>query len=242
MAGDSPEVVVILAAGRGSRLAGEESLPKPLARVGGQPIVWRVLESFARIGVGEAIVVLGFRGDEVRRGIESGEPGLTVRFVDNPRWRLANGLSVLAARDAVAGRSFFLSMADHVFEPALLQSLARAAIPREGLILAVDRKLDQIFDMDDATKVRTADERIAEIGKQLTRFDAVDTGLFACSPGLFSALERAAAGNAEGDCSLSDGVTALAESGLAAVHDIGDVTWQDVDTPASRAHAEKLFG
>ena len=233
----APEIVVVIAAGMGTRLHCDAGLPKPLLQLGGRPIGLRVLDRFAEAGVREAIVVVGYRAAEVADGIRAGAPALPVTFVENPRYRMSNGLSVLAAADAVGAKPFFLSMADHVFEPSLIRGLGRAALPEGGLILAVDRKLDQIFDEDDATKVRTEGERIVEIHKNLKTFDAVDTGLFACTPALFEAIRRAAASRADGDCSLSDGVKALAAGGRATVHDIGDGWWQDVDTPEAMEHA-----
>ena len=240
---DSPlaaHVVVVIAAGMGTRLKCDQDRqgpPKPLLELGGRPLVLRVLDRFAEAGVREAIVVIGYRADEVRAGIEAGAPALPVTFALNPRYRMSNGLSVLAASEAVGDRPFFLSMSDHVFEPSLIQGLGRATLPEGGLVLAVDRKLDRIFDEDDATKVRTAGGRIVEIGKGLAAFDAVDAGLFACSTALFEAIRRAAAARPDGDCSLSDGVRALAAGGRALVHDIGDGWWQDVDTPEAMAHA-----
>jgi choline kinase len=236
-----PDVAVILAAGTGSRLRSDRGVPKPLLQLHGRPLVLRVLDRFAEAGVNEAVVVLGHRAGEVRAGIEAGRPGLSVRFASNPRFLMSNGLSVLAAREAVGGRSFFLSMSDHVFERSLIDGLGRAPLPEGGLVLAVDRKLDRIFDMDDATKVRSEAGRIVGIHKQLEQFDAVDTGLFSCTPALFDAIEAAAARHPEGDCSLSDGVKTLAASGLALVHDIGDGRWQDVDTPEMAAEAEQRF-
>jgi choline kinase len=231
------DVVVVIAAGMGTRLKCDEGLPKPLLSLGGRPLALRVLDRFAEAGVREAVVVVGYRAGEVRAGIAGGAPALPVTFVENPRYRMSNGLSVLAASGAVGERPFFLSMADHVFEPSLIRGLGGAALPDGGLVLAVDRKLDRIFDEDDATKVRTVSGRIVEIHKNLKAFDAVDTGLFACTPALFAAIREAAAARADGDCSLSDGVKALAASGRALVHDIGDGWWQDVDTPEAMAHA-----
>jgi choline kinase len=236
------DLVVVIAAGTGSRLKGETGPPKPLLELGGRALILRVLDRFAEAGVTEAVVVVGFRADEVRAGVLAGEPGLPVSFVENPRYLMSNGLSVLAAREAVGSQPFFLSMADHVFEVSLIQGLAAAPLPADGLVLAVDRKLETIFDMDDATKVRTAGDRIAAIGKQLDEFDAVDSGLFACTPALLDAIEAAASQREDGDCTLSDGVTAMVESGRARIHDIGAGRWQDVDTPGALAHAEKLFG
>jgi choline kinase len=242
MAGGAPDVVVVIAAGTGSRLNSDQGVPKPLLELGGRALILRVLDRFAEAGVTRAVVVVGYRAAEVRSGVEAGSPALPVTFVENPRYLMSNGLSVLAAREAVGGRPFFLSMADHVFDASLIRGLARAALPAAGLVLAVDRKLDAIFDMDDATKVRTDQGRIAAIGKQLDEFDAVDTGLFACAPELFEFIEAAAATREDGDCTLSDGVTQMVASGRALVHDIGDGRWQDVDTPAARDHATKLFG
>jgi 1L-myo-inositol 1-phosphate cytidylyltransferase len=237
-----PSTVVILAAGRGSRLKSDQGPPKPLLPLAGRPLIMRVLDRFAAAGVAEAIVVVGHRGDEVWAGVIGGAPPLPVTFVENDRWELSNGLSVLAAREAVGGRPFFLSMSDHIFDASLIDGLAGAALPADGLVLAVDRKLDRIYDMDDATKVRTAGDRIVAIGKQLDEFDAVDTGLFACAPALFDALAAAASAHPEGDCSLSDGVTALVAGERAVVHDIGAGRWQDVDTPGAAEHAARLFG
>ena len=242
MSGAVPNVVVVIAAGTGSRLKSDQGVPKPLLELGGRALILRVLDRFAEAGVAEAVVVVGYRADEVRAGVEAGDPPLPVTFVENPRYLMSNGLSVLAAREAVGGRPFFLSMADHVFEASLIRGLAAAPLPDAGLVLAVDHKLDTIFDMDDATKVRTDRDRIAAIGKQLDDFDAVDTGLFACTPELFGFIEAAAATREDGDCTLSDGVTRMVASGRALVHDIGDGLWQDVDTPEARDHATKLFG
>jgi len=237
----APSVVVVIAAGTGSRLRSDEGPPKPLLVLGGRPLILRVLDRFAEAGATEAVVVVGHRAEEVRAGVEAGAPALPVTFALNPRFLMSNGLSVLAAREAVGDRPFFLSMADHVFEASLIRGLAATPLPGGGLVLAVDRKLGTIFDMDDATKVRTDGDRIAAIGKQLEEFDAVDTGLFACTPELFGFIEAAAAAREDGDCTLSDGVTVMVASGRALVHDIGGGLWQDVDTPGAVAHAEKLF-
>lgn len=238
---ESPKVVVIIAAGTGSRLRSDEGPPKPLLELKGRPLVIRVLDRFLEAGISRAVVVVGYRADEVRAGVEAAGLPMEIRFVENPRYLMSNGLSVLAAKGAVGGEPFFLSMADHVFEASLINGLAGAQIPEDGLVLAVDRKLDRIYDEDDATKVKTDDGKIVEIHKELPSFDAVDTGLFACTPALFDRIEEAAAAREDGDCSLSDGVKALAATGLAVVHNIGDGRWQDVDTPGAVEHAEILF-
>lgn len=130
-------------------------------------------------------------------------------------------------------------MADHLVEPAVFEVL-QALPPQAGLSLAVDHKLDTIFDMDDATKVVSdAEGRIVRIGKQLTEFNAVDTGVFRCAPALFESLAEVFA--VKGDTSLSDGVQALTARGTARVADIGAAFWQDVDDGATHAYAERVL-
>ncbi|HKI86615.1 MAG TPA: NTP transferase domain-containing protein, partial [Thermoanaerobaculia bacterium] len=66
MSASSPRrLAVVLAAGRGTRLVSE--LPKVLHRVGGRPMLARVLAAGRAAGCEGTIVVVGHRGDEVRR-------------------------------------------------------------------------------------------------------------------------------------------------------------------------------
>ncbi len=90
----------------------------------------------------------------------------------------------------------------------------------------------------EATKVRLEGDRIAAIGKDLVAFDALDTGLFVCSPLLFGALDEACAA---GDTTLSGGIRRLAARGLMRARDIGDAEWCDIDTLADLETAEALL-
>jgi len=228
---------VILAAGQGTRLRrADQDYPKPLYPLRGRPLIGWVMRALRQAGVERVHVVVGFAREETMPGIRAACPeGLRLDFVDNPEWKKSNGVSLFQARGHLDER-FFLSMSDHLYSADLARRLALGATDEDSLYLAVDRKLKTIFDMDDATKVKTRGGRIADIGKQLADFDAVDTGLFVCPPAVFGFLQRAMA---NGDCSLSDGVRLMAREGRARVVDIGDLFWQDVDTPAMLGHAEE---
>jgi glucose-1-phosphate cytidylyltransferase len=59
--------VVILCGGKGTRLREEtEYKPKPMVEVGGRPILWHVLRTFAAHGFREFVVCLGYRGELIR--------------------------------------------------------------------------------------------------------------------------------------------------------------------------------
>lgn len=233
---------VVLAAGFGSRLQGHtgDTKLKPLTPVAGVPLIHRTLRSLELAGCSRIVIVVGFSAQELEREILAGYGGdAEILFVTNPRYELANGVSALCARDHV-GDEFVLTMADHVLGDELME-LARTHTPPEGgATLLVDFKLDAVFDMDDATKVLAEGTRLVEIGKQLERYNCVDTGVFVCTTGLLDALEEVL--EARGDASLSEGVERLAKHGKMDVLDVGDGFWQDVDTPEMLAHAERRLG
>jgi glucose-1-phosphate cytidylyltransferase len=59
---------MILAGGRGSRLSEEtHSKPKPLVEAGGKPLIWHIMQNYARFGVNEFIVLAGYKGDLIRK-------------------------------------------------------------------------------------------------------------------------------------------------------------------------------
>lgn len=55
--------VVIFAGGRGTRIAEESMLrPKPMIEIGGKPILWHIMKSYAAYGHTEFIICLGYKG------------------------------------------------------------------------------------------------------------------------------------------------------------------------------------
>jgi glucose-1-phosphate cytidylyltransferase len=60
--------VVILAGGRGTRLAEETEIrPKPMVEIGGQPILWHIMKLYAHHGFDEFFVALGYKGEVIKR-------------------------------------------------------------------------------------------------------------------------------------------------------------------------------
>ncbi len=54
---------VILCGGQGTRIRdASELLPKPMLPIGGKPIVWHIMKSYARHGVREFVLCLGYKG------------------------------------------------------------------------------------------------------------------------------------------------------------------------------------
>lgn len=232
---------VILAAGLGSRLAKTPDDIKPLKLVGGVSLIQRNIELFVQNGIEEVIIVTGYHAHELEAQLTSDCAHLPVKltFRFNPDFRKSNGLSVLCAQSAVRG-NFILTMADHIFAPEMVADACSLVPPQWGALLCVDYKLNTIFDMDDATKVLVEDGKVASISKKLTNFNAVDTGLFVCTPTLFEALNAAADLSPIHDCSLSEGIATLMKTGRMAVHDIGSFIWQDVDDDYMLKQAESL--
>ena len=180
------KTALILAAGNGSRLVTvSEGKPKPLVELNGRPLIEHILLGAREAGIERFVVVAGFRADAIRSWAERQRlDGTQIEVVENPQYKTkANGISVLQARHLIA-EPFLLLMADHVFEPETAAALLRQRVGPGEAILAVDTKLDSIFDMDDATKVRRKGPYIIDIGKQLSQYDAVDTGMFLCTPGV----------------------------------------------------------
>jgi histidinol-phosphate aminotransferase len=237
------ERAIILAAGTGSRLVAQEAFPKPLKPVAAVPLLVRVLRTLQGEGIREAVIVVGYRGDQIKKALLA-EPtlGLKLHFVTNERFDRKNGVSLLAARKYI-DQECILSMADHLYSPEVVRRLMSFDLPEGASALGVDYDVERCFDLDDATKVRLRGGKIADIGKDISDYNCIDTGVFRIGPELLRELERLE--KHTGDCSLSDGVRVLAERGAFFGCDVGDSRWIDVDTPAAFLRAEamvRVFG
>lgn len=231
---------VILAAGNGDRFRNSTHDSKLLQPLLGQPILLRTLDAAREAGIRSATIVIGYQADRIRALVERAPlPGVAISFALNPEWRLENGVSALAARPHTGADRFALLMGDHVFEPQVLKRMLALDADVDESLLAVDTRDVPPDIADEATKVRREGSRIVAIGKELTDYDALDTGVFVFSPILFEALEIA---RAHAETTLSAGVRRLAQRGLMRAMEIGDATWCDIDTVSDLAAAESVLG
>src|ERR1700733_10227357 len=60
--------VAILAGGSGSRLAEETEIrPKPMVEIGGYPILWHIMRSYAHHGFKDFVIALGYKGEYIKK-------------------------------------------------------------------------------------------------------------------------------------------------------------------------------
>lgn len=228
---------LILAAGDGDRLHPlTDGLPKPLLKLHGRPIISNVLDALSDAGVDDATIVIGYHGAQIRQALAGAHPrGMALRFVENPAYDLGNARSIWAARDAMSrDRGFVLAMADHLVEPALTAALVDRADGR--CRLAVDRAAPGDPRAGEATRARVHDGRVVDLGKALNDWNALDTGVFWCTPRLFDAITP----------DLRDGeagalFASLARAGELDAVDVTGRRWIDIDTADDLRAAERML-
>lgn len=228
---------LIIAAGKGTRLS-SKSNSKPLIPLLGLSIIERVVLTAHKSGLTDFYVVTGYNGEKVRQYLKrfSQSRKINITYITNDEWEKGNGISVLKAKDLL-NEHFILLMADHIFDESILIKLKDKRIADGEVMLAVDYniKTNKLVDVNDVTKVLVEDNRILDIGKDIKKYNAYDTGIFLCSPAIFSAIEESLHND---DNSLSGGIKVLASKGKAKVFDIKDEYWIDVDDEKAFKKAE----
>ena len=232
--------VIILAAGEGKRLrTKKKDETKAQTKIYGLSLIQRAILSAKKAGLSNFVVVVGYKKEILIPYLKkiSKIHDVSIEIVENPQWRKGNGTSVYACHDCIKG-NFYILMCDHLFDSSILKELSRKNPPENGAILAIDKNIDKVFDLGDATKVQHQDGSIIRIGKNLKSFNAIDTGIFFCTPTIFTALESAFR---ERKYSLSDGIAKIINLGKMKAYGIGNKFWLDIDTEQSLEYAKKTL-
>jgi choline kinase len=158
---------VILSAGQGSRLGHlTDDRPKCLIEFNGRTLLDRQLDALAANGVEEAVVVTGFRDDQIEAALaRRGNAGPRVRTVYNPFYKVADNLgSLFVAREELEG-DLLVWNGDTLVSEALMSRVVGNR-DRQGICVTIDRKDD--YDDDDMKVVVAEDGGLEAIGKRIS--------------------------------------------------------------------------
>ena len=238
---------IILAAGDGTRLKSlTENNPKPLINLLGLTLIERVIQTVKQSSIDEFIIITGYQGDKIKEKLGDGSKYNTkITYVENNEWNKGNGISLLKAKKLV-NDNFVLLMSDHIFDPRIIKELINYNLT-SSVALAIDRKTP----VEDDTTVLEKNGKIIHISKNLTNSNGIDTGIFLCTPKLFSYVEDVIK---EGMTELSDGIQRAAKNEDGEIFDITTIDsyvtkmrklvkpwWIDIDTVDDLKQAKNMI-
>ena len=229
---------VILAAGRGTRInANREPIPKPLYTIEDKTLIENVLLNLKTCGISEFIIVVGFMADKVAEKLGDGSSyGIKIKYVMSPYGGKGIGLDLLLAEDYIK-EPFILAMSDHYMPAEAVKKIVDYPLGYNACALLVDKKLDTIFWLDDAAKVQLEGDKIIGVNKKFTDYQAVDCGVFKCSPIIFEAIRT----TREHPDAMSAAVSIFANDGKMFAVDIGEHLWVDIDEYSELEAAREMF-
>lgn len=239
------EDAIVLSAGQGSRLLPvTATIPKCLIEVGGQTLLERQLAALAAAGLKRALVVTGYRHEQVAEAVRGAQP-LDVETRFNPFWAVASSIgSLWMARDRMAA-PFCLLNGDTLFDPEIL--VAALASPGAALGLVVEPIDAPSYD---DMLVRAENGTVRAVSKDLPENEAThrSLGLVLAGEGYRDyarTLDEVIAERNGAGAFHHDVVDRLARAGGVAAIERAAGFWQEVDRPEDivvwRAEHERGF-
>jgi choline kinase len=226
---------VIVAAGMGSRLWRQTyTIPKTLLPYGGGTILSTIMGNFNQVGIDSFVIVVGYQKEFITDYLnKTGDLDYDIEIVENPDWNLGNGISVLVAEQAVGDNEFILSMSDHIVTVSALKRIVDCQSDLN--LLLVDKRIKDIYDIDDATKVALNGNIINNIGKEIGDYNGIDCGIFRLNNRYFEAMRYALKSDRD---SISAAIgNLIANDDMEAVFMNPGENWIDIDTPDAYRHS-----
>ncbi|MBF0524167.1 MAG: NDP-sugar synthase [Deltaproteobacteria bacterium] len=225
----------IIAAGLGERLArGGISVPKPMARLGGEPLIARIIRAAASVNVGSIACIVNDLNPAVAEYLRAGSWPVPVNLLVKTTPSSMESLFSLAP--LLGDEPFLLFTVDSVFPLTALEKFRAAvdAVPAASGVLAVTQYVD-----DEKPLWAQLDDqrRITALGEPARPSEFVTSGFYFFHPTIFTLIGEA---RARRFTALRQFLSLLIESGQTLYGvDVGKTI--DVDHPEDLAKAEAFL-
>lgn len=161
---------IILAAGMGKRL-GEytQDNTKCMLVVNGVRLIDRALEALHSVGVSRVVLVVGYKGQNVKDYVGTSYKEIPIEYVDNPIYDKTNNIySLFLAKDYLMAEDTLLLESDSIFDASVVQKLVDDPNPNLALV-------DKYESWMDGTVVTLDDERriLRIIDKEHFRYEEI---------------------------------------------------------------------
>jgi dTDP-glucose pyrophosphorylase len=232
---------VVLAAGRGTRMGSlTAATPKPLLAVAGRALIEHVLSGLVTAGVRRAVVVTGYRGEQIEATLGDGARlGLDIAYrrQEHPD---GTARALLLAEPLVGPAPFVLSWGDILVPPSFYGELVASFAARPCDALLAINEVDDPWQgaavyLDRTGRVTRIEEKPPR-GSSTTRWNNAGVMLF--RDAIFEYARRLPP-SPRGEYELPQAVAAMIADGRLVCGVAVRGYWSDVGTPADLAEAER---
>ncbi|HHT26661.1 MAG TPA: nucleotidyltransferase family protein [Firmicutes bacterium] len=233
---------VILAAGRGTRLAElTKEVPKPMVPIGGRPCLARIITALHATGIGEIVIVTGYRADVIKAYFGDGaQMGVNITYVDQSV-QSGTGSALHITRETVGDSSFVMTYGD-ILVPE--ENYAQMAQVFQKLRPQALLGLNWVEDPYRGAAVYLAENnRVAKIVEKPPQGTATthwnNAGVFVFDPIIYQYTETLQL-SPRGEYELPDAIQAMLQAGLAVYGYPLQGYWKDIGTPEDVRAAHRL--
>lgn len=181
---------VVLAAGKGSRLRPlTNRRPKPMLPVGNKPLLESVVESVARAGVDEIVLIVGYHRERIQNHFGNGDRwNVDISYAVQEK-QLGTGHALLQAESHIDS-DFIALNGDRYFEPTVVEDLIDERHQTGKSCLAVTRVETPnrfgVVELDGQTVTNIVEK--PSPGSMMS--EQINAGVYAFGPDIFSAIRQ----------------------------------------------------
>ena len=162
---------LILAAGMGRRLGAlTEDNTKCMLKINGCRLIDRILDSLSELCFSRVILVVGYKGENVRKHVGDRYKGMEIIYVENKIYDKTNNIySLNLAKDYLLAEDTVLLESDLIFETSVLKYLLENEYPNLALVDKYESWMDgTVVTLDGENKIESF------ISKRHFRYSDID--------------------------------------------------------------------